>query len=147
MRSNTATPWLLCLFLALSCIYLLYKSTQTKSEVRTQWKVRTVVKVDTILISAPMAVFMRYTTDTIHIADTIVQREEVTYQDSTYRAVISGYRPRLDRLEIYPRTITHTLTPKTKTKTKPWGIGLQAGYGLPHGAYIGVGVSYNIVRW
>lgn len=146
MRSNPATtPWAVCLFLALSCLYLLYESAQIKPEVRTEWKVRTVVKVDTLRISAPMAVFMRYTTDTIHIADTIVQREEVTYQDSTYRAVVSGYRPRLDKLEIYPRTITHTITPQPKAK--PWGIGLQAGYGWPHGAYIGVGISYNLVRW
>lgn len=153
MRLNTPTaPWAVCLFLTLACLYLLRENSQIKPQIITRWKVRTEVRVDTVHISAPMAVFARFTADTIHIRDTIriddtlvLPRQEVIYQDSLYRAVISGYRPRLDHLELFPRTTTHTLTPQLKPKR--WGIGLQAGYGLPYGPYIGLGVSYNLVRW
>lgn len=32
-------------------------------------------------------------------------REAKVYQDSTYRAVVSGYRPSLDTISIYQRTV------------------------------------------
>lgn len=150
MKTNL-TPWLLCILLAGLCTYLSTRPT-APAEVVTQWKVRTEVRVDTVRISSPLVLLTRTTTDTIHLRDTIriddtlvLPRQEVTYQDSLYRVTISGYRPRLDKLEIYPRTITHTLTPQLKPKR--WGIGLQAGYGLPYGPYIGLGVSYNLLQW
>ena len=60
-------------------------------EIRTETKVKTVVKVNTVLISAPVAVFFTFTNDTIHISDTVVMREQAVYEDSLYRAWISGY--------------------------------------------------------
>lgn len=43
---------------------------------------------------------------------------------------------------------------KTVTKSKHWGIGLQAGYGVAlhkgqvyPAPYIGVGLSYSIINW
>ena len=91
------------------------------------------------------------TVDTIHIGDTVVGREQAYYEDSLYRAWVSGYRPRLDSLQIFPKTvyqnvtndIYHTITPKKKR----WGLGLQAGYGYPGGWYVGAGVSYNLWQW
>jgi len=70
---------------------------------------------------------------------------------NTIEAWVSGYRPRLDSLQIFPRTvyrtvtndIYHTITPKKKR----WGIGLQVGYGYPNGWYVGVGVGYNLFWW
>ncbi len=88
----------------------------------------------------------------MHIGDTVVQRELAYYEDSLYRAWVSGYRPRLDSIEIYPKTVTHTitndiyLTIKVKDKRR-WGLGLQAGYGYPGGFYVGAGVSYNLFMW
>ena len=90
-------------------------------------------------------------TDTIHIGDTVVPREQAYYEDSLYRAWVSGYRPRLDSLQIFPRTvyqtvtndIYHTFTPKKKR----WGLGLQAGYGYPCGWYVGAGISCNLFMW
>lgn len=35
----------------------------------------------------------------------LLPRESKTYEDSTYRAVISGYKPQLDTLMVYPKTI------------------------------------------
>ena len=69
-------------------------------------------------------------------------------------AVVSGYLdPRLDKLQIFPKTIYQTVTndiyyPVTvKQKKKRWGLGLQAGYGYPGGLYVGGGVSYNLFMW
>ena len=121
-------------------------------EVRTETKIKTVVKVCTLSVSPPMAPLLTLKlTDTIHIGDTVVPREQAYYEDSLYRAWVSGYRPRLDSLQIFPRTvyqtvtndIYHTVTPKKKR----WGLGLQAGYGYPCGWYVGAGVSYNLWQW
>ena len=98
---------------------------------------------------APLLVFQL--TDTIRIGDTVVYREQAYYEDSLYRAWVSGYRPRLDSLQIFPRTvyrtvtndIYHTIVPKKKR----WGLGLQVGYGYPGGFYVGGGGSYNLFQW
>ncbi len=142
-----ALPWILSALLLIACVAAWFYP--RKPEVRIETKIKTVVRVDTLLISAPMAVFWQFTGDTIHIGDTVVQREQVVYQDSLYKAWVSGYRPKLDRLEIYPRTITHTITNDIyhPTNKKRWGIGIQAGYGYPTGAYVGIGISYNLLMW
>lgn len=142
-----ALPWILSALLLIACVAVWFRP--RKSEVRIETKVRTVVRVDTQLISAPMAVFWRFSGDTIHVGDTVVWREQVVYQDSLYKAWVSGYRPKLDRLEIYPRTITHTITNDIyhPVKNRRWGIGLQVGYGYPTGVYVGIGVSYNLFMW
>lgn len=88
----------------------------------------------------------------MHIGDTIVHREQAYYEDSLYRAWVSGYRPQLDSLQIFPRTVTNTVTNdiyhtvKVKDKRR-WGLGVQAGYGYPGGVYVGVGISYNLFQW
>ena len=142
-----ALPWILSALLLIACVAAWFYP--RKPEVRIETKIKTVVRVDTQLISAPMAVFWKFTGDTIHIGDTVVQREQVVYQDSLYKAWVSGYRPKLDKLEIYPRTITHTITNDIyhPAKNRRWGIGLQVGYGYPTGAYVGIGVSYNLFMW
>lgn len=74
--------------------------------------------------------------DTVSVEIPIVQKE---YGDSTYKAWVSGYEVALDSIKITSPTITIT-----KHERKRWGIGVQAGYGL-HGAYVGVGVTYNVI--
>ena len=67
-----------------------------------------------------------------------------TYTDSsTYKAVVSGYDPRLESIEVYQEQmiITNTVQPSR------WSVGLQGGlYATPKGLQpgIGVGVQYNI---
>ncbi len=125
------------------------------AEIRTETKIKTVVKVDTMLISAPMAVFWRFVPDdTTRIGDTLLHRKQVVYRDSSYQAVVSGYvDPRLDSLQIFPKTVYQTVTNDIyhpvaiKSKKKRWGFGLQAGYGYPSGMYVGVGVSCNLFMW
>ena len=77
----------------------------------------------------------------------------IYYEDSLYRAWVSGYRPKLDSIEVYPKTIYQTVTNDiyhpvvVKPKKKRWGLGLQAGYGYPGGFYVGAGVSYDLRQW
>lgn len=146
-------PWILVILLAVVCVVAWFRPHEPlPAEIRTETKVKTVVKVDTLLISPPIAPLLVFQlTDTIRIGDTVVYREQAYYEDSLYRAWVSGYRPRLDSLQIFPRTvyrtvtndIYHTIVPKRKR----WGLGLQAGYGYPCGWYAGVGVSYNLFQW
>lgn len=146
-------PWILAILLAVACVVAWFRPHEPlPAEIRIETKVKTVVKVDTLLISPPMAPLLVFQlTDTIRIGDTVVYREQAYYEDSLYRAWVSGYRPRLDSLQIFPRTvyrtvtndIYHTIVPKKKR----WGLGLQAGYGYPGGWYAGVGINYNLFQW
>lgn len=148
-----ALPWILVGLLIVVCAAAWFRPHEpTPAEIHTETKIKTIVKVDTVLISAPMAPLLTLRlTDTMHIGDTVVFREQAVYKDSLYRAWISGYRPRLDSIEVYPRTvyqevrndIYHTIV----SKKKRWGLGLQAGYGYPGGFYVGGGISYNIFQW
>ena len=146
-------PWILVILLAVVCVVAWFRPQEPLPvEIRTETKVNTVFKVDSLLISPRLAplLFFRLT-DTMRIGDTVVYREQAYYEDSLYRAWVSGYRPKLDSLMIFPRTvyrtvtndIYHTITPKKKR----WGLGLQAGYGYPSGIYAGVGISYNLFQW
>lgn len=120
---------------------------------------------DTIIYERPVSVAVRVT-DTLYIQvrDTVVRHdtafvripmEQKVYEDSTYRAVISGYRPSLDSICIFPETrLINTTQTISVPSRKRWGIGVQAGYGAHvHGGriyaspYVGVGISYNLIRW
>lgn len=99
--------------------------------------------VDTLLVQvAP---------DTIRVRDTIYMQlpvEKVAYKDSNYFAVVSGYRPRLEQIEIYQRERIVTITERAPARR--WGLGVTAGYGVYPGGvtpYVGVGVTYNLLQW
>lgn len=118
---------------------------------------------DTVTFTEPSFIY-RYITDTLEVEvvtverDTVVAmlpREEVTYQDSSYTAIVSGIRPKLDYLAIYPEVKYITEVQRVEVpKTNRWGLGLQAGWGgvladgkLATGPYIGVGISWNLATW
>ena len=146
-------PWILIILLAVACVVAWFRpQAPLPAEIRTETKVNTVVKVDTLLISAPMAPLLVFRlTDTMRIGDTVVYREQAYYEDSLYRAWVSGYRPKLDSLMVFPKTVYQTVTNDIYhtivLKKKRWGLGLQVGYGYPFGMYAGVGVSYNLWHW
>lgn len=146
-------PWILVILLAVVCVVAWFRPHEPLSaEIRTETKVKTVVKVDTLFISPPMAPLLVFRlTDTMRIGDTVVHREQAYYEDSLYRAWVSGYRPRLDSLLIFPKTVYQTVTNDVyhtiASKKKRWGLGLQAGYGYPGGVYAGVGISYSFFQW
>ena len=80
-------PWILIVLLVIACIVVWFRPhEQPPAEVRVETKIKTVVKVDTMLISAPMAVFWRFVPDdTTWIGDTLLHRRQVVYSDSLYR--------------------------------------------------------------
>ncbi len=146
-------PWILIVLLVIACVAAWFRPHKSlPAEIRTETKIQTVVKTDTVFISAPMAVFWQILpNDTVRIGDTLLHRKRAVYEDSLYRAVVSGYvDPRLDSMTVYSRTVYQTVTndiyhPVTvKPKKKRWGLGLQAGYGYPGGFYVGAGVSYDL---
>lgn len=115
----------------------------------------TLIVRDTLRDTVPRPVLVRFdhwdtlrvavrTTDTlrdsVYIPIPIERRE---YRTEDYRAVVSGYRPRLDLMEVYRKTRTVTVTEKPKR----WGIGPTAGFGIPGGWYVGIGVSYDLWQW
>lgn len=101
--------------------------------------------VDTVIVAV---------SDTVKIlGDTAVAFpfEERVYIDSTYKAVVSGFRPSLDSISVYPRTSIITIyNNEVEGQKKRWGLGVQAGYGVSGDGltpYIGVGISYNLLQW
>ena len=124
------------------------------------WDTTEVVRFDTITRYRP--VFVRqYVHDTVRTYFTTVERDTVLVdvpierkvyeEDSLYRAVVSGWRPSLDSLTIFPTTTTITIRETVPARDKArWGIGVQGGVGACKDGltpYVGVGVSWNILSW
>lgn len=67
-----------------------------------------------------------------------------TYTDSaTYKAVISGYEPRLENIEVYQQQMVIT----RKVEPPKWSWGVQGGvYITPNGLQpaVGIGVQYRL---
>lgn len=104
----------------------------------------TFVKIrDTVLVAA---------TDTLRLHDTTfvaLPREEKTYNDEDYTAVVSGVMPSLDYIEVYKKTVTITDVVREPAPRWSWGvdIGLTAGYGItPVGMqpFLGVGGTVGL---
>ena len=83
-------------------------------------------------------------TDSVDVEIPITQKR---YADSAYTAWVSGYRPSLDSIHIYPRHEVRTITNTIRQKSKRWSVGLNAGYGItPKGfqPYVGIGVNCSL---
>lgn len=139
-------------------LYLEHSSSESKKVCDTT----KVTIVDSVKKSFPVPVdsfVVRYATKSLPIArDSATTKHIVSdsvkvkipisqkvYEDTLYRAYVSGYEPNLDSITIKQKTtyITHTI----RDKESRFGIGLQAGYGLtPKGMmpYFGVGLSYRL---
>lgn len=100
-----------------------------------------VVKLDTIKINKPIYISQKVIdtllvpiTDTLRQNDTLyvpIPRTQKEYaKDSLYKVLISGYKPSLDYIEVYPKTITNTITNTVYRKPSKIGFGLTAGYGM-----------------
>lgn len=132
--------------------------------------VETLTDIDTVLIEKPvpykvtrtefrtlrLPVMLFAPADTVWRERTVVDSVEVEvamerrmYQDSSYRAQVSGpaiggLHPSLDWVEVYNRTTT------IGKKPSRWGVGVQFGYGMSReglSPYVGVGVNYNIISF
>jgi len=95
-------------------------------------------------------VYMSKNEENVYLTDSgevIVPISRKVYtDDSTYRAVISGYKATLDQIDVYRQQMVIT---NTVTKSRRWSVGLTGGvgYGLLNrkpDLFVGVGVTYNI---
>lgn len=76
--------------------------------------------------------------DSIYIPVPITQKE---YQTENYRAWVSGYKPSLDSVWVYPEKII------IREKPRRWGFGVIAGYGIGRNGlspYVGVGGYWRV---
>lgn len=94
---------------------------------------------DTLKIPTPVPILSEIVIDKpiyvpveklVFVGDSLIlQRERKTYQDSTYKAVVSGYEPSLDYIEVYRRTITNTVTVYPENRMQVY-YGLNVSIGL-----------------
>ena len=131
-------------------------------------KVETVTetRVDTVTIVEPIEIvrteIRRETVaapaDTVYLpGDTVrieVPIETKEYRDSLYALQIEGYQPRLNWVEVYPRT-EYIYRTETKTVSNPlrrWSLGpsLAYGYDIKNNCWapsVGVSVTYSLLSW
>ena len=100
--------------------------------------------VETVVQEIPelFPVYITLDGDTIHepiyIPVPITQKE---YQTENYHAWVSGYKPSLDSVWVYPEKII------IREKPRRWGIGVIAGYGIGRNGlspYVGVGGYWRV---
>lgn len=97
---------------------------------------------DTDFVDRPVPVYItQVRTDTVRLAlvdtsHTLVVKDSAevevpitrkVYEDSTYRAVVSGFRANLDSLWIYHTTKEITVTKTVKMPPKHWGFDVTFG--------------------
>lgn len=139
-------------------IYIKYNNNiYNKNNIDSIVRVDTFIDVDTVYYPKPVPKIVKVV-DTMYIdKDSIQQegdsillpREEKTYEDSTYKAVVSGFKPSLDEISVYPVT-KYVTTEKIREieKKQHWnyGVGLGFGYGMfnkKFDVFIGGTVGYN----
>ena len=124
--------------------HFLHVALPSKQEPFVEEKADTVFVYDTFTIEkpAPKDSNENKVVDTMYVAvtDTVVKndttyiplpRESKTYGDDRYTAVVSGYKPSLDRLELYieSQTVTKYLIPEPqKPKMNFLSAGIEAAY-------------------
>ncbi len=105
----------------------------------------TVVTRDTVVVRVPEYVEIP-SVRTVTVRDTVVLPAVTrVYEDTTFRAVVSGIDPRLDSLTIYPQV--RTVTRNLRRPVSRWGLGVTAGVAVtPKGVSpsLTVGVTYVI---
>ena len=96
----------------------------------------TLAEFDTIYVPKPILI-KEVIVDTFLIKDSInnayiIPKTQRYYKDSLYEAWVSGYRPNLDSLNIFRKTITNTITNTvTRTiypKTTDWYLNVGSDY-------------------
>ncbi len=124
-------------------------------------KVDTLFIRDTFKVTEPKYITRRVVdsipypvTETIRMRDTLfvlLERQQVTWEDSLARVYASGIDPHVDSVIHFSQEMVITREiPVIYVKKTRWGIGVQAGAGIGKDGltpYVGVGVSWNILSW
>ena len=61
VRGMKKLPWILIVLLVIACVTAWFRLHEPPAEVRVETKIKTVVKTDTVLISAPIVAFFQIT--------------------------------------------------------------------------------------
>nr|DAM58711.1 MAG TPA: hypothetical protein [Caudoviricetes sp.] len=145
---------LIIIIIVVTCIRCC--SNNRKEESIPQIDTITIIRTDTITIIKPQHIYKyvdRIIRDTLYSIDSIlvpvnVPLETKVYEDTTYRAVISGYRANLDSISIFNKNQIQYIN-KITYKTKKWNISpsLGLGYGILNrkiDVYMGFSLNYNL---
>lgn len=119
-----------------------------------------VTRIDTLVWEKPVFV-ASYIHDTVRAYFTTIERDTVLVdvpierkiyeEDSLYHAVVSGWRPSLDTLVVWPKTTTITIREQVKPQLRKLSFGITAGPSAlvaPNGKVYGgigatLGLTYN----
>lgn len=145
----------ICMFVARRC-----DGTKEPPQERIISRVDTLYVRDTLTVYRPskvtrtvkdtVRVMVRETQiDTMH--DTVfvyLPQESIVWQDDRCIVYAHGINPQVDSVTHFNSgaVVTRTVTGRPKR----WGIGVNAGYGMSKDGlspYIGLGISYNIIRF
>lgn len=110
---KTYIPYII---IAVLLAVLVFSSTNKKNVVVEKAETDTIFieKIDTVVYEKP--IFIKQTVvDTFIVKDSvnnqhIIQKIQRYYRDSIYEAWVSGYRPNLDSIHIFRKTIINTIT-------------------------------------
>lgn len=138
------------------CAYRCHQEPQAGPQTIVETRVDTLVVRDTVTAYKPVPVNV-YVMDTLYIPmeipgqhDTVwaaLPWEEKEYRDTSYRAVVEGFRPALKEIEVYNKTVVISKTERTTVEPSRWSVGLQAGVGASKDGlspYVGVGVQWAL---
>lgn len=158
MRYINLVPWIIAIVLS----FILWK--QHNCIVSDKPMRDTIFLYDTIVKRVPVPVEMKPiktmnvrlkllgsiasdTTVKLDSVDSVTVELPITqkvYEDSTYKAYVSGYEANLDSIYLYQPTRYITIT--TEPKRSKWSWGLQGGIGItPKGIqpYLGIGGQFT----
>lgn len=148
--------YLLLLHLAVFVVVAYFINTKEPPQIVEVVRTDTLRVTDTVLVVQPICTERRVTdTVVVQLRDTMLKLvdiqvpiEQRIYEDSTFKAYVSGFRPNLDSIEIRkPRTEIYIRERVENKKPPRWSLGIQGGYGItPKGMqpYIGIGVAYRL---
>ena len=122
---------------ALSCFFGIRYGRKTAPEnIKFETICDTTTIYDTVFIDKPVYKYS-YLYDTIRTYFTTIEHDTVQVdlpierkvyaEDSLYRAVVSGYKPNLDSLWVYPTVTTITIHEKEKIPAPKFSLGVTAG--------------------
>ena len=161
IRNKGQGLYLLFILILLVLLLLNLINAQPKEKLVEKIKIEYIVKHDTVTIEKPIPInkyIYKTIRDTVFvnnsptIADIPIERK--IYQDDDYRAVISGYKPNIDTLQIFRKdSLIYTTIERERTIIRDysrWTLGVSGGYAITNKGFtpfIGVGINYNLIRW
>ena len=146
---------LLIIFIIVLICFRCCPSSKIEQEVIRIKDTITIIKRDTITIISPQPVIQyrdRIIKDTLYNTDSVpvlvdIPVETKVYQDTNYKAVISGYKANLDTISIFNKNQIQYIN-KITYKTKKWNVSpsIGLGYGILNrkiDMYVGFSINYN----